>query len=80
MRRLRLALALLLFLLSPAAAQTPAPSKAEVESLIGTLENEAERTKLIGQLRLMITAQDPQPAAAESPVGELSQQIGRAHV
>lgn len=83
MRRLRLSLVLLIALLVPglAWAQTPAPTpatdrpaidKTQVESLIGTLENDAERAKLISQLRLLIAAHEPEPAA-ESPVGELSQ-------
>ncbi len=76
MLRLRFTLVFLLALLAPgwAQAQAPAPAvdKAQVESLIGTLENETERARLIAQLRLLITAHEPE-AAAESPVGELSQ-------
>lgn len=76
MRRLRSVLVLLIALLLPglAAAQTPVPAvdRAQVDSLIGTLENEPERAKLIGQLRLMLAAQQPE-TTAESPVGELSQ-------
>ena len=75
MRRLRLALVLLIALLVPGwvQAQAPAVDRAQVESLIGTLENDAERTKLIRQLRLMIEAKEPAPEAAESPMEELSQ-------
>lgn len=75
MRGLSLALTLVLVLLarppSLAAAEAPAINRAEIEALIGTLENDAERAKLIGQLKLLIEAR--QPAPAESPVEELSQ-------
>ena len=75
MRRLRLALAVLVPLLVPfaAAAATEASTvdRAEVESLISTLENDADRAKLISRLKLLIETRQPPPA--ESPVGELSQ-------
>lgn len=41
---------------SAATADKPAASKAEVEHLIGTLEDPAARQKLIGQLRLLVNA------------------------
>lgn len=76
MRGLRLAFTVLALLLAPVAARaaTDAPpiSRAEVESLIGALENDAERARLVAQLKLLIQTQRPQ-ATAESPVGELSQ-------
>ncbi|MBM3548334.1 MAG: mechanosensitive ion channel [Alphaproteobacteria bacterium] len=74
MRGLRLLLVLLACLLaSPALkAQTPAPNRAEIESLIGTLENEAERAKLVAQLKLMLNAQQP-AHSTENPVEGLSQ-------
>jgi small-conductance mechanosensitive channel len=75
MRGLRLLLVLLASLLaSPtvATAQAPAVNRAEIESLIGTLENDAERARLIGQLKLLLGAQQP-PPSTENPVEELSQ-------
>jgi len=74
MRGLRLLLLLLACLLASPSVQAQAPgvSRAEIEGLIGTLENEAERSKLIAQLKLLLNAQQPAPPA-ESPVEELSQ-------
>jgi small conductance mechanosensitive channel len=83
MRVAVLVLLLLGLLAGPAAAQAPAPAsppaaaeaapnRAEIESLIGVLENEAERAKLIQQLRLLLGAQAA-AAPAENPVSELSQ-------
>lgn len=59
---------------APAAVPAGAPTvdKAQVQSLIGVLEDEAERAKLVGQLKLMIEAQPAGPAT-ESPVDGLSQ-------
>ena len=74
MRGLRLLLVLLACLLaSPALeAQTPVPDRTQIESLIGTLENEAERAKLVTQLKLLLNTPQPAPAA-ETPVEGLSQ-------
>lgn len=76
MRGLRPALLFIVLLLAPvatlAATDPPPTNRAEIESLIGALENDAERARLVAQLKLLIQAQQPQ-AAAESPVGELSQ-------
>ena len=72
MRGLRLVLLFVVLLLAPVAtfaATDPLPTnRAEIESLIGTLENDAERARLIAQLKLLIQSQQP-PATAESPVG-----------
>jgi small-conductance mechanosensitive channel len=77
--RLILFIALCLAAALPAAAQTaaaPAPGptvdKAQVQNLIGVLENDAERARLVGQLKLMIEAQPAAPAIG-SPVEGLSQ-------
>lgn len=76
MRGLRLAFTFVALLLAPAATlaatDVPPANRAEIESLIGTLENDAERARLVAQLKLLIQTQQPQ-ASVESPVGELSQ-------
>ena len=77
MRALGLALAFLVLLLTPAAAQTAAPAaalaptRAELESLIGVLENDAERAKLVRQLQLIVEAQKGVGAAPQAPVAGL---------
>jgi small conductance mechanosensitive channel len=62
---------------STAGAATPAlaaEERARVEALIGTLEDEAQRARLIGQLRLMLKAQ-PEPPAQDG-IGD----VGRVFV
>ena len=49
---------------APAAAAPPgAEERARIEALVATLENEEQRARLVGQLRLLLQAQ--QPAAAQ---------------
>jgi small-conductance mechanosensitive channel len=72
----RRALLLAVFLLAtlaapaPAAAASPPPAvglagaeRAQVEALIATLEDEAQRTRLVEQLRLLLKARGEAPAA-----------------
>lgn len=64
-------LAAVFLLTSPLAAQTPpAPSKAEAEAVVKLLENDAERAKLIQQLKAISAVQAA--AEPEAPSGWLS--------
>lgn len=69
----RLALALLLsaFVSAHAAAPPPAPSApvsaAELESLVGTLQDPAARDRLVAELRALIAAQRATPSPAAAP-------------
>jgi moderate conductance mechanosensitive channel len=78
-----LALLLLLALARPAAAAAPgpaaAPSAAELQTLVDTLQNDNARAALVGQLQALIAAQrkaaPPQPAAPRDFVAELSHRL-----
>ncbi len=50
---------------SPAAADKPAASKAEVQSLINTIEDPAKREQLVAQLRLLVGANEGEDDADE---------------
>ncbi|MBL8699331.1 MAG: mechanosensitive ion channel [Alphaproteobacteria bacterium] len=80
LRPLALVLALLAALLAPAFAQAPAPVPApagpaadttpiarDLEALIGTLENDAERARLVKQLRTLLDAQQAKREADVLP-------------
>ncbi len=63
---------------TPAATQPAPGSVDELQRLVGTLQNDAERARLVAELRALIAAQ--RGAAAEKPpataiFGEVSQQI-----
>jgi hypothetical protein len=70
LRPLLLALAATLFLCSASAAQTPAPqpqpqtqvSAEELERLVKTLESDADRKRLIEELKGLIAVQRGKPA------------------
>lgn len=74
-RRLFLILALLAGIPAMAAAQTPAPAEgatvAELEALVRTIENQADRDKLLVQLRGLIEARRQAMAPkAEADIGQ----------
>src|SRR5690554_3529200 len=50
-------------------AQPAAPANADLESLLGTLENDEERQRLIDNLRALIEAQRSEELAAEDDLG-----------
>jgi small conductance mechanosensitive channel len=59
---------------APATPALAAAERARVEALIGTLEDEAQRARLIGQLRLLLAVQ-PEPLAQDG-IGD----VGRVFV
>ncbi len=59
---------------APASSSLAVEERARVEALIGTLEDEAQRARLIGQLRLLLKAQPEQ--AAQDGIGD----VGRVFV
>jgi small conductance mechanosensitive channel len=59
---------------APASSSLAVEERARVEALIGTLEDEAQRARLIGQLRLLLKVQPEQ--AAQDGIGD----VGRIFV
>ena len=53
----------------PAPAEPAAPAAAELEALLETLENDAERQKLVENLRTLLEAQRVEDEAAEDDLG-----------
>lgn len=67
-------LLLLALLASPLAAQqppaqSPSPATAELESLLATLENDAERQRFVGELRALVDARRALEEPAEADLG-----------
>ena len=69
--RILVALALWFAVAWPAAAQTPGPpAAADIEALVKTLENDAERAKLVAQLKQLIAARNEIARDAEPDIVE----------
>lgn len=81
---LRTALVLMLFAVLPAHAQTPAPADAvaihELERLAATLEDEAERKRLVEHLRALVAAHrgiEAEDERGAGLLGAVSERIGQ---